>query len=151
MSWSRLHFARCWVAGAVLCLATWSVPACAGNSRARDVAAVERDAAPAAKNPTYRGMATFYGPGFAGEMTASGEIFNPRKMVAAHRTLPLGSVVRVTNLANGRAVVLRVIDRGPYSGRNTIIDVSQGAARKLGFIRQGRTRVKVEVLEVGRR
>lgn len=97
------------------------------------------------------GLASYYGPGFHGRETASGEIFDQRRMVAAHRTLPLGTVVRVTNLANGRAVVLRVIDRGPY-GRNfrkgTIIDVSKGAARRLGFIRDGLVPVRVEVLKL---
>ena len=96
------------------------------------------------------GLASFYGPGFHGEETASGEIFNQRQMVAAHRTLPLGTVVRVINLENRRTVVLRVVDRGPY-GRNfrrgTIIDVSLGAARRLGFIKDGLVRVRVEVLK----
>lgn len=100
--------------------------------------------------PTEHGLASFYGPGFHGEETASGEIFNQHRMVAAHRKLPLGSVVRVTNLENGRQVVLRVIDRGPY-GRNyrrgTIIDVSKGAAQRLDFIEDGLVRVRVEVLE----
>jgi rare lipoprotein A len=95
------------------------------------------------------GLASYYGPGFHGQETASGEIFDQRKMTAAHRTLPLGTVVTVTNLENGRRVVLRVTDRGPY-GRNyrkgTIIDVSKGAARRLGFIRDGLVRVKVEVV-----
>jgi rare lipoprotein A len=97
------------------------------------------------------GLASYYGPGFHGEPTASGEIFNQYEMVAAHRSLPLGSVVRVTNLENRRRVVLRVIDRGPY-GRNyrkgTIIDVSKGAARRLGFIRDGLVPVRVEVLKL---
>jgi rare lipoprotein A len=96
------------------------------------------------------GLASFYGPGFHGEETASGEIFNQREMVAAHRTLPLGTVVRVINLENRRTVVLRVIDRGPY-GRNfrrgTIIDVSVGAARRLRFIKDGLVRVRVEVIK----
>jgi rare lipoprotein A len=100
--------------------------------------------------PTEHGLASFYGPGFHGEETASGEIFNQHEMVAAHRRLPLGSVVRVTNLENDRQVVLRVIDRGPY-GRNyrrgTIIDVSKGAAERLDFIEDGLVRVRVEVLE----
>lgn len=99
------------------------------------------------------GLASYYGPGFHGEKTASGEIFNQYEMVAAHRWLPLGSVVRVTNLENRRRVTLRVIDRGPY-GRNyrkgTIIDVSKGAARRLGFIRDGLVRVRVEVLKLPR-
>jgi rare lipoprotein A len=103
--------------------------------------------APVARAQT--GLASYYGPGFHGEETASGEIFDQNEMVAAHRTLPLGTVVRVTNLENGRRVVLRVIDRGPY-GKNhrkgTIIDVSKGAARRLRFISDGLVKVKVEVL-----
>jgi rare lipoprotein A len=99
--------------------------------------------------PAQFGLASWYGPGFHGEETASGEIFNQRAMVAAHRTLPLGSVIRVTNLENGRRVTLRVIDRGPY-GRNfrkgTVVDVSRGAARRLQFIEDGLTRVRIDVL-----
>ena len=101
------------------------------------------------KPPAQFGLASWYGPGFHGEETASGEIFDQREMVAAHRTLPLGSVIRVTNLENGRRVTLRVIDRGPY-GRNvrkgTVVDVSRGAARRLQFIRDGLTRVRIDVL-----
>jgi len=98
------------------------------------------------------GLASWYGPGFHGEETASGEIFDQREMVAAHRTLPLGSVIRITNLENGRRVTLRVIDRGPY-GKNhrkgCIIDVSKGAASRLGFVRQGISHVRVEVIRYG--
>ena len=97
------------------------------------------------------GLASWYGPGFHGEETASGEIFDQREMVAAHRTLPLGSVIRVTNLENGRRVRLRVIDRGPY-GRNVrkgaIVDVSRGAAGRLRFIKDGLVRVRVDVLSI---
>jgi rare lipoprotein A len=100
------------------------------------------------------GLASWYGPGFHGEETASGEIFDQREMVAAHRTLPLGSVIRVTNLENGRRVTLRVIDRGPY-GRNfrrgTILDVSRGAARRLGILRDGIVKVRIEVRKLGKR
>ena len=98
------------------------------------------------------GLASWYGPGFHGEETASGEIFDQREMVAAHRTLPLGSVIRVTNLENGRRVTLRVIDRGPY-GRNfrkgTIVDVSRGAARRLRMVRDGLVKVRIEVRKLG--
>ena len=111
-----------------------------------------RSAEPARLNPpgdVQHGLASYYGPGFHGRETASGRIFDQRQMVAAHRTLPLGTVVRVTNLENGRAVTLRVIDRGPY-GRNvrkgTIIDVSKGAARRLRFLRDGLVFVRVEVV-----
>jgi rare lipoprotein A len=114
--------------------------------------AAARPAVSAAPPSVQEGLASWYGPGFQGDETASGEIFNQRAMVAAHRALPLGSVVRVTNLENGRGVVLRVIDRGPY-GRNyrkgTIIDVSRGAARRLGFIDDGLVRVRVELLRAG--
>ena len=113
---------------------------------------VTKPAGSAAPPRVQVGLASWYGPGFHGEKTASGEIFDQREMVAAHRSLPLGSVVRVTNLENGRRVVLRVIDRGPY-GRNyrngTIIDVSRGAARRLDFIRDGLVRVRVEVVRFG--
>jgi rare lipoprotein A len=95
------------------------------------------------------GLASYYGPGFHGEDTASGEEFDQRAMTAAHRTLPMGTVVRVTNLENGRSVVVRINDRGPY-GRNyrngTIIDLSKGAARRLRFLEDGLVRVRVEVL-----
>lgn len=95
------------------------------------------------------GLASWYGPGFHGEETASGETFDQREMVAAHRTLPLGSVIRVTNLENGRRVTLRVIDRGPYGPnfrKGTIVDVSRGAARRLRFIRAGLVRVRIDVI-----
>ena len=95
------------------------------------------------------GLASWYGPGFHGEETASGEIFDQQEMVAAHRWLPFGTVIRVTNLENGRRVTLRVIDRGPY-GRNfrrgTVVDVSRGAARRLGFTRKGLVRVRLDVI-----
>jgi rare lipoprotein A len=96
---------------------------------------------------TLSGFATFYGPGFEGEKTASGRRFDSDELVAAHRTLPLGTRVRVINLENGRSVILQIIDRGPYARRGTIIDVSQGAAKRLRFIKDGRVRVRVEVLE----
>jgi len=109
-----------------------------------------RPAEPSKAPQVQLGLASYYGPGFHGRETASGEIFDQRSMVAAHRTLPLGTVVRVTNLANGRAVVLRVIDRGPY-GRNfrkgTIIDVSKGAARELRFLEDGLVPVRVEIVK----
>jgi rare lipoprotein A len=111
-----------------------------------------RLAEPARRPRAQLGLASYYGPGFHGRATASGRIFDQREMVAAHRTLPLGTLVRVTNLRNGRSVRLRVIDRGPY-GRNfrkgTIIDVSKGAARRLNFVRDGLVRVRVEILNGG--
>lgn len=131
---------RSCLAVGLVSVSTWFAPACARSTQPR-----ETGTAPIVTR-TLTGFATYYGKGFAGKHTASGEIFNPREMVAAHRTLPLGTRVRVTNLENGRSVILRVIDRGPYSGRRNIIDVSEGAARRLDFITEGRVRVRVEVL-----
>jgi peptidoglycan lytic transglycosylase len=84
------------------------------------------------------GMASFYGGG----RTASGEITGPAALTAAHRTLPFGTNVMVTNIGNGKTVVVRITDRGPY-GRRRIIDVSRAAARKLGLIDSGTTMVSV--------
>jgi len=91
------------------------------------------------------GMASWYGRQFHGRRTANGEIYNMNDMTAAHRTLPLPSIVRVTNLDNGRAVKLRVNDRGPFA-KGRIIDVSRRAAQKLGFKNKGVTRVRVEIV-----
>ncbi len=91
-----------------------------------------------------RGMASYYG-NESGSRTATGERFNPHGLTAAHRTLPLGTKVRVINNYNGRSVVLRVNDRGPFVG-GRIIDVSLGAAKQLGMISSGVASVTVEVL-----
>lgn len=91
------------------------------------------------------GVASWYGPGFHGKRTANGETFDENVASAAHRTLPLPSVVRVTNLENGRSIKLRVNDRGPFA-RGRIIDLSRRAAQLLGFHRQGTAKVRVEVL-----
>ncbi len=91
------------------------------------------------------GVASYYGTE-GGSRTASGERYNPNGMTAAHKTLPLNSRVRVTNLKNGKSVVLRINDRGPFAGTR-IIDVSKGAATKLDFRSSGITRVRVECLD----
>lgn len=99
-----------------------------------------------------RGLASYYGPGFDGKKTASGTRFDMKAMVAAHPSYPFGTVVRVTNVTNGRAVELRIVDRGPARGprkEGVIIDVSHGAASALEFIRAGRTPVRVEVIRWG--
>jgi len=88
------------------------------------------------------GGASWYGDRFAGKRTASGERFNPNAMVAAHRTLPFGSRVRVTERRSGRSVTVRIVDRGPHV-RGRVIDVSKAAARKLGFLGRGTAHVCV--------
>ncbi len=90
------------------------------------------------------GNASFYAHRFHGRSTASGERYDETKLTAAHRTLPFGTRVRVTNLENGRSVMLRVNDRGPHR-KSRVIDVSYVAAKRLGFVRDGVARVRVEV------
>lgn len=91
------------------------------------------------------GLASYYGSYHDGLRTASGERFDMREMTAAHRTLPFGTHVRVTNLRNGRAVVVRITDRGPYV-RGRVLDVSYAAARRLGLVRSGTARVSMEII-----
>ena len=92
------------------------------------------------------GIASWYGPNFHGKPTANGEIFDQNLLTAAHRTLQLTSLARVTNLGNGRSVVVRVNDRGPYA-KDRVIDLSRRAAQVIGMEKQGIARVRVEVLE----
>jgi rare lipoprotein A len=91
------------------------------------------------------GEASWYGPGFYGNRTASGEIYRPGTMTAAHRTLPFGTKVRVTNLWNGRSAVIRINDRGPFVGHR-VIDLGHGAASSLGLTASGIAQVRLEVL-----
>jgi len=97
-----------------------------------------------------RGLASWYGKKFHGKPTSSGEIYNMHAMTAAHKTLPLPTDVRVTNLSNGNSVVVRVNDRGPFVGKR-IIDLSYTAATKLDMITDGTAMVQVEVLQSGSR
>lgn len=91
------------------------------------------------------GIASWYGPGFDGNYTANGEIYDMNGISAAHKTLPFGTVVRVVELSTGRSVVVRINDRGPFvEGR--IIDLSKGAALELGIIEKGITKVGLRIL-----
>lgn len=92
------------------------------------------------------GWASWYGPGFHGNPSASGEPFNQHALTAAHRTLPFGTRVQVTNLDNGRTVVVRINDRGPFHG-NRIIDLSTAAARILGLVQSGVAPVRLDVID----
>ena len=92
------------------------------------------------------GLASWYGAELAGHRTASGERFDPSDLTAAHRSLPLGSHVRVTDERTGRSVVVRINDRGPYSG-GRVIDLSQAAARELGIMGHGEARVSLALLD----
>ncbi|MBU6228792.1 MAG: septal ring lytic transglycosylase RlpA family protein [Cyanobacteria bacterium REEB459] len=97
---------------------------------------------PARADQVVHGLATWYGPGFSGNRTASGEIFNPNALTAAHRTLPFGTQVRVTNLKNGRSVVVRINDR--LGDPAIAIDLSKGAAQAIGM--SSTSPVKMEIL-----
>ena len=94
------------------------------------------------------GISSFYAEDFHGKLTANGEVYDMYGLTAAHKTLPLNTVARVTNLENGKSLILRINDRGPYiQGR--MLDCSYGAAKKLDFIKQGKTKVQVDVIEWG--
>ncbi len=112
--------------------------------------ALTHDAAHAqrARTPVFvqSGVASWYGPGFHGRKTASGERFNQHEMTAAHKRLPLGTVATVTNLRNGKTVRVEINDRGPYV-RGRIVDLSKAAAERLGMKRAGTTPVRLEVHE----
>jgi len=101
---------------------------------------------------TREGLASYYGKEFHGRITASGVRFDMNALVAAHPSYPFGTLLRVTNLANGRSATVRVVDRGPGPEQRAdglIIDVSRRAAEVLGFIERGRTRVRLDVLAWG--
>jgi len=116
----------------------------------RPYEALSRKYVPLTRVSTYtqRGAASWYGKGFHGKPTSSGEPFDMYKMSAAHPILPIPSYARVTNLANGRSVVVRVNDRGPFhAGR--AIDLSYAAAYKLGYVAQGSAQVQIEQIVPG--
>jgi len=94
------------------------------------------------------GVSSFYGSDFHGKLTANGEVFDMYGLTAAHKTLPLNTIVRVTNLTNNKTLILRINDRGPYV-KGRILDCSYGAAKKLDFILQGTAKVRIEIIEVG--
>lgn len=97
----------------------------------------------------FEGEASWYGPGFAGNYTANGEIYDPSELTAAHKTLPFNTLLRVTNLANGLSVDVRINDRGPYIG-NRVIDLSQAAAAKIGMELAGIGTIRAEFIsEIG--
>jgi rare lipoprotein A len=128
-----MKFSKASVAAAFVSL---TLLAGAGAGQAEEKAAVVK---------TISGPASWYGGKFHGRLTANGERFDKAKLTAAHKTLPFGTKVRVTNRDNGRSVVVRINDRGPFVG-NRVIDLSQGAASAVGMIDSGVARVTIDVL-----
>lgn len=117
----------------------------------------EQPASPGSKSKrkvlaTFFGTATYYSDSLAGNHTASGEIYRPRALTAANRTLPFGTVVRVVriDIRPRRAVVVRINDRGPFGERKRVLDLSRAAAERLKMISDGVVRVRVEILKYGR-
>lgn len=126
------------------------IPACAGKAPIEEPAGPGRPS-PAVAPPPEKvyletGTASWYGRDFHGRATASGEPFDMYGISAAHRTLPLGTILRVTNLDNFKSITVKVNDRGPFV-RTHILDLSYGAARELGAVPQGSVRVRIEVVE----
>lgn len=118
----------------------------------KQIEGLPQPSAPIARNPIralIEGLASWYGPGFHGAQTASGEYFNQNDLTAAHRSLPFGTKVRVTNVNNGRSVVVRINDRGPFTG-GRVIDLSAAAAQAIGMMSSGVAPVQVEVLSATR-
>jgi len=98
------------------------------------------------KQPTMTGIASFYGPGFHGKKTSSGGIYNQNALTAAHRTIPMHSLVNVTNLKNNKSVVVRINDHGPKL-KSRILDISVAGAKALGFIKNGIAKVSLKVVK----
>lgn len=148
---SRLAGARArsidWVDMVARSVNTWARAAVAATALAAVSGCAGTHPAPGRPAPEV-GMASYYGKALQGKRTASGERFDRHALTAAHRTLPFGSRVKVTNLVNGRSVVVRINDRGPFTG-DRVIDLSEAAARELQFLGNGTTRVRLEVLDTG--
>lgn len=123
---------KCWAIGGGVFLLIVLLAACAG-SRSSSV-------------HTEQGIASWYGPWHAGRLTANQEIFDPAQLTAAHKELPFNTIVEVKRIDDGRTVVVRINDRGPFV-RGRIIDLSQRAAEELGMIREGIVPVEVRVLQ----
>ncbi|MBK1647161.1 septal ring lytic transglycosylase RlpA family protein [Rhabdochromatium marinum] len=117
-----------------------------GNMSSYEVLGRQYKTKRSSRNFVQRGLASWYGSKFHGRRTSSGEVYDMHQMTAAHKTLPLPSYVRVTNLENGRSIVVRVNDRGPFH-RGRIIDLSYAAARKLNIVATGTAKVEVRSID----
>lgn len=139
------------VPACALWLALW-IGGCAG-SYPRGTAPVAFDPRPYYSRQALavlNGTASYYADSLSGRATANGEAYDPRYYTAAHRTLPLGTILRVTRVSSGDWVLVRVNDRGPYASAERILDLSKVAARRLDMLRAGVVRIRAEVLEWGK-
>ena len=135
------------LSGVILVVNCSSSPRYTTGSRSRSNP-VKKVNSTAKSKKILKGISSYYGEDFHGKLTANGEVFDMYGLTAAHKTLPLNTIVRVTNLENEKSLILRINDRGPYV-KGRMLDCSYGAALKLGFIGNGTTKVKVEVIELG--
>ncbi len=138
---SRGHGPLSRVFGFLSALLIWSLSACS----LPPINVLVPKPQPSVRGLSQVGVASWYGPGFHGQATASGIIYNQFELTAAHQTLPLGSQVVVTNLQNGKSIEVSVNDRGPFV-KGRIIDLSYAAATILGMVGQGTTRVRIELM-----
>ena len=134
----------------ILITASWIFTGCASQIGPRPgynrvTGRTTNKGTPAKKGYKEVGMISYYGPKFHGKKTANGETFNQNDITAAHRTLPFNSRVKVTILTSGKSVVVRINDRGPFK-KNRILDLSKGAAKKVGLIQSGTAKAKIVVL-----
>ncbi len=129
-------------------LLTLSLISCASNNKIVSSELVVKQKLPNTVGDIQYGVSSYYAEKFHGKRTANGEIYDMYGISGAHQTLPLNSIVKVTNLENNNELVIRVNDRGPFL-KGRIFDCSYGAAVKLGFISKGTAIVKVEIIEIG--
>ncbi len=130
---------------------SWTDSSASENSGAEKIS-VSKDAKPNVSNVNFEEIgamvASWYGPGFHGRLTANGETYNQMALTAAHKELPFGTFLRITNQKNGKSVIVRINDRGPYiEGRD--LDLSKGTAIALGMVQRGVIKVKVEEISLG--
>lgn len=145
MSWRGAELRRSWLRSAISGAAALLLSSCS-----LPPLSTWHPTSPSASGGHYVevGTASWYGPGFHGNRTSSGETYDSSQMTAAHQTLPLGTRVVVTNLENGRSVEVRINDRGPFA-KGRILDLSYGAARELGVVGPGTAEVRVESIDDG--
>ena len=129
-------------------LLTLSLISCASNNKIVSSESVVKQKLPDTVGDIQYGVSSYYAEKFHGKRTANGEIYDMYGISGAHQTLPLNSIVKVTNLENNNELVIKVNDRGPFL-KGRIFDCSYGAAVKLGFISKGTALVKVEIIEIG--
>ncbi len=132
----------------LIILLTLSLISCAGSNKIVSSELVVKQKLPNTVGDIQYGVSSYYAEKFHGKRTANGEIYDMYGISGAHQTLPLNSIVKVTNLENNNELVIRVNDRGPFL-KGRIFDCSYGAAVKLGFISKGTAIVKVEIIEIG--